>query len=69
MSKFNGIPRPRGIIGGVQGGISVANLQQALETKGLTSANLAAALSSAPTSTSVATPAAPQAPNNTPSKS
>lgn len=69
MSKFNGIPRPRGIIGGVQGGISVANLQQVLETKGMTSANLAAALSNAPPSAPAGAPPAPQAPNNTSSKS
>lgn len=50
--------RLSGVIGGVQGGISTANLQQVLIEKGLTSANLAAAVkpaSSVPTSGSATT--------------
>ena len=41
-----GLGRPRGLIGGIQGGVSSANLQQVLlEKKGLSSSNLAGALS------------------------
>lgn len=54
----------RGLVGGIQGGVSTANLQQVLLQKGLTSANLSAALSPvtpSPAPTAPA-PAAPQAP-------
>jgi hypothetical protein len=42
---LGGLRRPGALIGGVQGGVSSANLQQVLETKGLSSSNLATALS------------------------
>jgi hypothetical protein len=73
---LGGLQRPRGLIGGVQGGVSSANLQQVLvETKGLSSSNLSTALSGGvtPGTPSTAPTAAPAptapAPTSTPSKS
>jgi hypothetical protein len=56
---------PRGLVGQVQGGVSTANLLQALETKGLTSANLAAALANLPSVTQPAQPPTSTAPAST----
>jgi hypothetical protein len=60
MSKRDvGHMGPRGTVGLAQDGISTANLQQALETKGLTSANLAAALAHPPAAAPSPAPASP----------
>jgi len=72
MSKFRGV-LGGGLIGGglgtvrgvsgIQNGVSTANLQQALSQRGLTSANLAAALANVPTAPAPA--AAPAQPAQT----
>ena len=72
MNKFRGV-LGGGLIGGglgtvrgvsgIQGGVSTANLHEALSQKGLTSANLAAALANVPTAPAPA--AAPAEPAQT----
>lgn len=64
MRKTFGLTGPRGLVGKIQGGVSTANLGEALFTKGLSSANVAQALSNAPAAT---TPASQGAADNAPS--
>jgi hypothetical protein len=63
MNKFRGLiggglGTVRGV-SGIQGGVSTANLHEALSQKGLTSANLAAALANVPTAPAPAAPVQP----------
>jgi hypothetical protein len=70
MNKF------RGLVGGglgtvsgvsgIQGGVSTANLHEALSQKGLTTANLAAALANVPTTAPASAPAQPAQSSATP---
>jgi hypothetical protein len=46
-------------VGGVQGGVSTANLHEVLSQKGLTTANLAAALANVPAAAPAPAPAQP----------
>jgi hypothetical protein len=42
------LPRPRGVVGGIQNGVSSANIREIIEQRGASSANLAAALQATP---------------------
>jgi hypothetical protein len=76
MHKFRGLPggglnggldTVRGI-SGIQGGVSTANLHEALSQKGLTTANLAAALANVPAASPPAAAPSQEAAGSTPPK-